>query len=36
MLDIVDEDCKDDLGDNDDGGSGGGGCFINTLFGDWK
>lgn len=34
MLDLVDEDCKDDLGDNDDGGSGGGGgCFIGTLIG---
>ena len=37
MLDLVDEDCKDDLGDEDDGnkdsgGGGGGGCFIGTLM----
>jgi len=37
MLDIVDEECKDDVGEKDDGdsgggGGGGGGCFINTLM----
>ena len=35
MLDIVDEECNDDPGDDNDngGGSGGvGGCFIGTLL----